>query len=60
MYTCSGYTHTEKKDTLEVDSVMLIEQEIMLDENGNPVMQTITTPEEEIENEEVVIDLDNM
>ena len=60
MYTCSGYSPTQKKDTMEIDSVQIIEQEIMLDESGNPVMQTITAPENETEAEEVVIDLDNM
>ena len=37
MYTCSGYVPA-KVDTTETDSLTNIEEEILLDENGNPIM----------------------
>ena len=37
MYTCASYYPSAKNDTLDNDSTLVIEEEIMLDENGNPV-----------------------
>lgn len=42
MYTCSGYIPA-KVDTALVDSAAVMEEEMLLDENGNP----ITLPEDE-------------
>lgn len=43
MYTCPGYVPRVKKDTVRHDSIRSTTEEIILDENGNPVAK----PEEE-------------
>lgn len=42
MYTCSGYIPA-KADTTIIDSTAIMEEEILLDENGNPII----VPEDE-------------
>jgi len=37
MYTCSGYV-PEKVDTMAVDSAAVMEEEVFLDEHGNPIV----------------------
>ena len=41
MYTCASYYPSAKNDTLDNDSTLVIEEEIMLDENGNPVHRVV-------------------
>ena len=62
MYTCSGYTPSQRKDTADIDSTYIYEQEIVLDENGVPLSQpTQEAPsggsEEDVE---IILDPENM
>ena len=41
MYTCASYYPSAKNDTLNNDSTLVIEEEIMLDENGYPVHRVV-------------------
>lgn len=41
MYTCASYYPSAKNDTLDNDSTLVIEEEIVLDENGNPVHRVV-------------------
>ena len=41
MYTCASYYPSAKNDTLDNDSTLVIDEEIMLDENGNPVHRVV-------------------
>ena len=41
MYTCASYYPSAKNDTLNNDSTLVIEEEIMLDENGYPVHHVV-------------------
>ena len=43
MYTCASYYPSAKNDTLDNDSTLVIEEEIVLDENGNPVHRVVKT-----------------
>lgn len=44
MYNCASYYSHSKRDTLQTDSIH-VEEEIMLDEEGNPIEQTKTSPD---------------
>lgn len=41
MYTCASYYPSAKNDTLNNDSTLVIEEEIMLDENGYPIHRVV-------------------
>ena len=41
MYLCPSYYQTAKRDTMAVDSTVM-EEEVMLDEDGNPVNSNVT------------------
>ena len=41
MYTCASYYPSAKNDTLDNDSTLVIEEEIVLDEKGNPVHRVV-------------------
>ena len=43
MYNCASYYSHSKRDTLQTDSIH-VEEEIMLDEEGNPIEHTTTSP----------------
>lgn len=43
MYTCQSYYPKAKSDSTENDSTIVVDEEIILDENGNPVHHPITT-----------------
>lgn len=40
MYMCQSYVPTARRDTTHKDSTIVTEQEIILDENGNPITAT--------------------
>lgn len=44
MYNCASYYSHSKRDTLQTDSIH-VEEEIMLDEEGNPIEHTKTSPD---------------
>lgn len=44
MYNCASYYSHSKRDTLQTDSIH-VEEEIMLDEEGNPIEHTTTSPD---------------
>lgn len=44
MYNCASYYSHSKRDTLQIDSIH-VEEEIMLDEEGNPIEHTKTSPD---------------
>ncbi len=44
MYNCQGYYQSAHRDTTEHDSTIITEEEIVLDEDGNPISRT-PTPE---------------
>ena len=44
MYNCASYYSHSKRDTLQTDSIH-VEEEIMLDEEGNPIEPTKTSPD---------------
>lgn len=44
MYKCASYYSHSKRDTLQTDSIH-VEEEIMLDEEGNPIEHTKTSPD---------------
>lgn len=41
MYTCQSYYHHEEADTTEKDSAIVTTEEIILDENGNPIARPV-------------------
>lgn len=45
MYECPSYYPEEKNDSLESDSLELTTEEIILDENGNPIIKKVEKPE---------------
>ena len=40
MYECASYVPTVKRDTTRIDTTMTTAEEILLDENGNPIIQS--------------------
>ncbi len=44
MYNCASYYSHSKRDSLQTDSIH-VEEEIMLDEEGNPIEHTKTSPD---------------
>lgn len=44
MYNCASYYSHSKRDTLQTDSIH-VEEEIMLDEEGNPIEHTKNSPD---------------
>lgn len=47
MYTCQSYYASAKRDTTENDSIQLVtNEEVILDENGEPVIEPATQSEE--------------
>lgn len=44
MYNCASYYSHSKRDTFQTDSIH-VEEEIMLDEEGNPIEHTKTSPD---------------
>lgn len=44
MYNCASYYSHSKRDTLQTDSIH-VEEEIMLDEEGNPIEHATTSPD---------------
>ena len=44
MYECASYVHKARVDTTRVDS-SAVEEEIILDENGNPIIREVPTGE---------------
>lgn len=44
MYNCASYYSHSKRDTLQTDSIH-VEEEIILDEEGNPIEHTKTSPD---------------
>lgn len=47
-YNCSSYYHQKEEDSTDVDSLNIAEEEVMMDESGNPVKNKIggTEPKE--------------
>ena len=41
MYTCQSYYHSAVADTTETDSAIVTTEEIILDENGNPIARPV-------------------
>ena len=41
MYTCQSYYHSAVADTTEKDSAIVTTEEIILDENGNPIARSV-------------------
>ena len=41
MYTCQSYYHSAVADTTEKDSAIVTTEEIILDENGNPIARPV-------------------
>ena len=50
MYECASYVPTVKRDTTRIDTTMTTAEEILLDENGNPIIQS--TEEKSTEEED--------
>ena len=46
MYGCPSYYETVESDTTRQDSVIVSEEEIILDENGNPIVKVPSTSED--------------
>lgn len=46
MYICQSYYPTVQRDTTKADSTIVSEEEIILDENGNPISKPANTTEE--------------
>lgn len=46
MYTCQSYYPKAASDSTENDSTIVVDEEIILDENGNPVHRPVTTETE--------------
>lgn len=48
MYTCSSYYHKKEEDSTDIDSVQVAEEEILIDENGNPIQKKSETTNDNI------------
>lgn len=46
MYLCQSYYSAAKRDTVQKDSSYISEEEIVLDENGNPIQKPSSTTED--------------